>query len=324
MNSEEPIKAGPPAYEDKSPRLSPSSGINRRRWKQNIPLLILFVPVIAFFLIFKYAPMGGLIIAFKNYNFYDGIWGSPWVGMKNFELLFSNPQTLTIIRNTLMLSVLSIVIGFPFPIALAILLNEARQFFFKRTVQTLVYLPHFLSWVIIGGMVITIFSQENGIINHFIKQWTGSPYPFLYNEGSWIAIFVGSGIWRGAGWGSIIYLAALSSIDQHLYEAASLDGAGKMRQIWHITLPGITPTIVLMFILNMGNIMEVGFDHVFVLQNSIVSNVSEVISTYIYHIGLQGAQFSLTTAMGLFESLIGLIMVLTANKIARKFGHGLW
>ncbi|UVI31995.1 ABC transporter permease [Paenibacillus spongiae] len=296
----------------------------RKRWKQNIPLLILFAPIVAFFIIFKYAPMAGLVIAFKNYTFSEGIWGSDWVGLKNFRQLFTNPQSITIIRNTLFLSCLNIVVGFPFPIALAIMLNEARKQWFKRIVQTLVYLPHFLSWVIVGGLVVTIFAQETGFVNHLVKMWTGEPYPFLYKDGSWIAIFVGSGIWKGAGWGAIIYLAALTSIDQHLYEAASMDGAGKWRQIWHVTLPGISSTIVVMFILNLGNVMEVGFDQVFMLQNSVVSGVSEVISTYIYRVGLQGAQFSLTTAMGLFESVIGLILVLTANRIARRFGQSLW
>ncbi|WP_282943224.1 ABC transporter permease subunit [Paenibacillus sp. RC67] len=296
----------------------------RRKLKQNLPLLIMFVPVIAFYLIFKYAPMVGVIVAFKSYNFADGIFGSPWVGLKNFHILFSNPKSLLIIRNTLVLSLMSIFIGFPFPIMLAIMLNEVKKIWFKKTVQTLVFLPHFLSWVIVGGMVVTIFSQESGVINHWIQQWTGSAFPFLYNETSWMFIFVGSGIWKEAGFSAIVYLAALSSIDTSLYEAASIDGAGKWKQMWHITLPGIAPTIVLMLILSMGKVMEVGFDHVYTLQNSVVSNVSEVISTYIYTIGLQKGQFSLTSAMGLFESVVGFILVITANTIARKFNRGIW
>lgn len=296
----------------------------RRKLKQNLPLLVMFVPVIAFYLIFKYAPMVGVIVAFKSYNFADGIFGSPWVGLKNFHILFSNPKSLLIIRNTLVLSLMSIFIGFPFPIMLAIMLNEVKKIWFKKTVQTLVFLPHFLSWVIVGGMVVTIFSQESGVINHWIQQWTGSAFPFLYNEASWMFIFVGSGIWKEAGFSAIVYLAALSSIDTSLYEAASIDGAGKWKQMWHITLPGIAPTIVLMLILSMGKVMEVGFDHVYTLQNSVVSNVSEVISTYIYTIGLQKGQFSLTSAMGLFESVVGFILVITANTIARKFNRGIW
>ncbi|GAA4828376.1 polygalacturonan/rhamnogalacturonan ABC transporter permease [Paenibacillus vulneris] len=296
----------------------------RRRLKQNLPLLIMFIPVIAFYVIFKYAPMAGVIVAFKSYNFADGIFGSPWVGLKNFHVLFSNPNSLLIIRNTLMLSLMSLLLGFPFPIMLAVMLHEVRRIWFKKTVQTLVFLPHFLSWVIVGGMVVTIFSQESGILNHWLRQWTGSAFPFLYNQASWMFIFVGSGIWKEAGFSAIVYLAALSSIDTSLYEAASIDGAGKWKQMRHITLPGIAPTIVLMLILSMGKVMEVGFDQVYALQNSVVSNVSEVISTYIYTIGLQKGQFSLTSAMGLFESVVGFILIVTANAIARKFNRGLW
>ncbi|QGQ98398.1 sugar ABC transporter permease [Paenibacillus psychroresistens] len=301
-----------------------SKKFNSKRFKQNVPLLIMFVPVIAFFLVVKYLPMFGLVIAFKDYNFADGIFHSPWAGFKNFQMLFNNPETLGIVRNTLVLGILSVVVGFPFPIMIAILLNEARKLIFKRFVQTLVYLPHFFSWVIVGGMVITLFSQESGAINHWITKWTGNPYPFLYSETSWIAIFLGSGIWKEAGFSAIIYLAALTSVDPSLYEAAGLDGANKWRQIWHITLPGISTTIVLMMILSIGHVIEVGFDQVYVLQNNVVSNVSEVISTYIFRVGLQNAQFSLTAAMGLFESVVAFIMVMTANQIARRFNQGLW
>lgn len=296
---------------------------NRRRLRQNIPYLVMFFPVIVYFLVFKYGPIAGNIVAFKQYNFADGIWGSPWVGFKQFEMLFANPQALQIIRNTLMLSLLQILIGFPFPILLAIMLNEVRSAWFKRSVQTLVYLPHFLSWVIIGGIVVTLFANS-GFINSILKSWFGESFPFLYQQGSWISIFVGSGIWRNAGWSAIIYLAALSSIDPHLYEAASIDGAGKFRKIWHITLPGISSVVVLMFILNMGQVMEVGFDQIYVLQNPTVKGISEVISTYIYRLGIQGMQFSMTAALGLFESVIGLIFVLMANTLARRYGKGLW
>ncbi|ULL19077.1 sugar ABC transporter permease [Paenibacillus sp. H1-7] len=296
----------------------------KRRFKQNLPLIVMFVPVIAFYVIFKYAPMAGVIVAFKSYNFADGIFGSPWVGLKHFRLLFSNPNSLLIIRNTLILSLLNIIVGFPFPIILAIMLNEVRKLWFKKTVQTLIFLPHFLSWVIVGGIVVTIFSQESGVINHWIRQWTGNTFPFLYNETSWLVIFVGSGIWKEAGFSAIVYLAALSSIDTSLYEAASIDGAGKWKQLWHVTLPGIAPTIVLMLILSMGKVMEVGFDQVYTLQNSVVSGVAEVISTYIYTIGLQKGQFSLTSAMGLFESVVGFILVVSANAVARKFNRGIW
>ncbi|GGD88380.1 protein lplB [Paenibacillus nasutitermitis] len=294
------------------------------RLRRNIPIFIMFAPVILFYLIFKYLPMLGVVIAFKDYNFIQGIMNSPWVGWKHFRVLFDNPQSLEIIRNTFVLGLLTVLIGFPFPIILAILLNEVRRMWFKRIVQTLVYLPHFFSWVIVGGVVLTLFSQESGIVNHLLMRVTGEAYPFLYKSGSWIVIFLGSGIWKETGFAAIIYLAALSSIDTSLYEAAGIDGANKWKQIIHITIPGIASTIIIMFILSIGNVLEVGFDKVFVLQNPVVSSVSEVISTYIYRIGIEGAQFSFTSALGLFESVVGLVLVLLANRTARKFGQGLW
>jgi putative aldouronate transport system permease protein len=284
----------------------------------------MFAPVLLYYLVFKYLPMGGLVIAFKNYNMRLGILGSPWVGLRNFRLLLMGTNTLNIIRNTLWLSVLRLIVGFPAPIILALLLNEVRKGWFKKTIQTIIYLPHFFSWVIIGGIVLSIFSQERGIVNQFVKALSGEPYPFLYKNGSWITIFIASGVWKEAGFGTIIYLAALTSIDPSLYEAAIIDGANKWKQLIHITLPGIKTTIVTLFILATGRIMEVGFDQVFVLQNSVVNEVADVISTYIYRIGLQGARFDVTTAMGLFDSLVGLMLVLIANAIARRFDEGLW
>lgn len=304
---------------------SGTSVFSGRRWNLNKPLLLMFAPGLVFFILFKYIPMLGIVIAFKDYNFADGILGSPWVGLKNYEFLFNNPRTVEIIRNTFVLSALNVFVGFPFPIILAILLNEVRKSWFKRGVQTLLYLPHFLNWVIVGGLAIMVFAIETGVVNQFLTKITGGePYPFLFKEGTWIAIFVGSSIWKGAGWGAIIYLAALTSIDPSLYEAANIDGANKWQQIRHITLPGLQPTIVLMFILNIGNVMDVGFDQVYVLQNAVVINVAETISTWNYKVGLGSGQFSNATAMGLFESLIGLVLVLTVNQIARKFDRGLW
>lgn len=297
---------------------------SKRRLRQNIPLYIMFAPILVFFLIFKYYPMLGLVIAFKNYRFTDGIWGSEWIGFDMFKLITHTSQLLDIVWNTFLLSGLSIVAGFPAPIILALLLNEVRRAWYKRTIQTFIYLPHFLNWVIIGGIVITLFSQSNGPINLWLDRLLGYTFPFLYNETSWIAIFVGSGIWKEAGWGAIIYLAALSSIDQSLYEAAGIDGANKWQQITRITLPGILPTVFIMLILKIGQLMEVGFDQVYVLQNNAVAKTAEVISTFMYKIGIQQAQFSLATAMGLFEGLVGLVLVVTANTIARRFGHGLW
>jgi putative aldouronate transport system permease protein len=279
--------------------------------------------VAAFYIVFKYTPMLGLVIAFKQYTFSGGIWGSDWVGLKNFHDLFTQAQSVQMIRNTLVLSVLSVLVGFPFPIVLAILLNEVRRMWFKRSIQTLVYLPHFFSWVIVGGIVVTMFGS-NGIVNTAMQKLFGEPYAFLYHEWPWISIFLGSGVWKEAGFSAIIYLAALTTIDPSLYEAAAMDGAGKWKQIRHITLPGISGTIVIMLILAIGRVMEVGFDQAYVLSNSIVANVSEVISTFIYRIGLQGGQFSLTAALGLFESLVSFTLVVLANAIAKRFNRELW
>lgn len=296
----------------------------KRTLRQNIPLYIMFLPIILFFLVFKYAPMAGLVIAFKNYTFIKGIWGSRWVGLDMFKLIFQNAQIFDIIWNTLLLSGLNIIIGFPMPIILALLLNEVRRHSYKKLLQTFVFLPHFLNWVIIGGIIVTIFSQNNGVVNMLVERLFGETYPFLYKTGSWVSIYLGSSIWKEAGWGAIMYLAALTSIDQSLYEAASMDGANKWQQITRITIPGIMPTIIIMLILRIGRLMELGFDQVYVLQNNAVSEIAEVISTFMYKVGIQQANFSLATAMGLFESLVGLVLVLSANKLARRFDQGMW
>lgn len=298
-------------------------GLNKKRLKANIPLYLLFAPAIVYYILFKYVPMGGLVIAFKDYNFFDGILGSPWVGLENFRLMLDNPMIFQIIRNTFMLSFLVILTGFAPPIILAILLNEAKNALFRRGVQTFVYLPHFLNWVIVGGFVVTIFAN-GGVVNKVIEALGGQEVPFLYEVKSWIVIFLSSGIWKDAGYGAIIYLAALSGIDPALYEAAALDGASKWRQMWHITLPGIRPTIVIILILSMGKVMDVGFDQIYNLQNSIVSDYSTVISTYTYEVGIRKSQFSITAALGLFDSLLALTFVLTANKLAKKFDQNLF
>ncbi|MGG1556077.1 ABC transporter permease [Paenibacillus ferrarius] len=296
----------------------------RRRFRMNIPLLVMFSPIFVYFILFKYVPMGGLIIAFKQYNLADGILGSPWTGLNNFRLLFNSPMMVTIIKNTFVISILSVLVSFPFPILLAILLNEVRGMVYKRTIQTLVYLPHFLNWVIIGSFVVLIFAQEQGVINKIITALGGEKIQFLYNKSTWLGVFLGSGIWKEAGFGAIIYLAALGNIDPSLYESSSIDGANKLRQMWHITIPGIAPVIILMLILSMEHVMDVGFDQIYVLKNPMVGDIANVISVWSYEVGLGRGQFSISTALGFFQSLVGLVLVLTANKIARKFGQGLW
>ncbi|WP_309119231.1 ABC transporter permease subunit [Paenibacillus sp.] len=292
-------------------------------FKQNLPLYIMFLPGLLVLIIFKYLPMGGIVIAFKDYNLFDGIMNSPWVGMKNFELLFNQSQTEQIIRNTLMISVIGIAVGFPMPIILAIMLNEVRKLWFKRVVQTFVYMPHFFSWVIVGGIVLSLFAIEGGTINKWLSA-VAEPYPFLYQPLSWLAIFFGSGIWKETGFAAIIYLAALTAVDPSLYEAASIDGANKWKQIRHVTIPGISTTIVLLLILQVGKVMDVGFDPIYNLQNAGVMEVANVISLYIYQVGIQRGQYSLTSAMGLFENLVGLVLVLMANFFARRCNQGLW
>lgn len=286
--------------------------------------MIMFLPGLLFYIIFKYAPMGGIIIAFKDFNLRDGIFGSPWVGMDNFVQLFNQAQSLQIIRNSFMISILGIVVGFPVPIILAIMLNEVRKMWFKRVVQTLVYLPHFLSWVIVGGIVLSLFALESGTINRWLEGFLGEPYPFMYEKVSWLIIYLGSGIWKEMGFAAIIYLAALAGIDPHLYEAGSIDGANKWQQMRHITIPGISTTIILLLILSVGKVMDVGFDQIYNLQNAVVSDVANVISLYIYQIGILRGQYSLTAAMGIFENLVGLVLILSANYFARKFNQGLW
>lgn len=296
----------------------------RRKFYKSIPLLVMFIPAIAYFIIIKYIPMLGLQIAFKDFFLSDGIWQSPWVGLDNFRFLFSSKQTIYTIRNTFVLGMLSILVMFPFPILLAVMFNEVRSARFKKVVQTCFYMPHFLSWVVIGGIFVGIFALDSGIINTITNKLFGFKFAYLYNESSWVGVYLGARVWKETGFNAIIYLAALTNVPPELYEASAIDGAGKFRQIWHITLASIVPTMILMLIVNMGKVMMVGFDQVFIMQNPVVSGISEVISTYIYKIGLQQGQFSLTTAMGLFESCIGLVLVLLTNTIANRFDKGLW
>ncbi|CAG7656925.1 ABC transporter permease [Paenibacillus allorhizosphaerae] len=293
--------------------------------KRDKYLYLLLLPILAYYLIFKYAPMFGEIIAFKNYRFADGIWGSKWVGLRHFERLFTSPDFFTVLKNTLLLNVYSIVFAFPVPIVLAILLNEVRIEWYKRTIQNLLYIPHFISWVVLGGIVVALLSPSTGIVNTAIKLLGPEPIYFMASNFWWPIVFILSGIWQSAGWGTILYLAAMAGIDPQLYEAAKIDGAGKLRRIWHVTLPGIRSTIAILLILRVGQMMDVGFEHVFILQNKAVHEVSNVISTYVYNVGLVGTQYSYTTALGLFQSVIGLILVVAVNKIVKALGeNGLW
>ena len=286
--------------------------------------LLLSLPVL-YFIIFKYIPMYGVTVAFKEYNIFQGILKSPWIGFKYFKEIFSMSEFHRALRNTLILNFLDLIFGFPAPIILALLLNEIRIKWYKRTSQTLLYLPYFLSWVIIGGMMLQLFSAHTGIINLFIKAIGLKPIPFLTNKWIWIGTYVMVGVWQSAGWGTIIYLAAIAGINQELYEAATVDGAGKIQQIWHITLPCIRQTIIILLILNLGRILTIGFERPYIIGNQYVVNFSDVISTFVYRVGLQSMRFSLATAVGLFQSFVGMIFLLTSNFLANKFGeHGIW
>jgi putative aldouronate transport system permease protein len=294
--------------------------------KRDRYLYLFLVPALLYYTIFKYGPMYGVIIAFKNFRFLDGVMGSPWVGLKHFTRLFGSADFFMVLRNTLLLNVYSLFFGFPVPIILAVLLNEVRHKGFKKITQSLMYIPHFISWVVLGGIVIALLSPSTGIINIILQKVFGmEPTYFMASTFWWPIIFVVSGIWHGAGWGTIVYLAAITNIDMELYEASMIDGASKLKQIWHITLPGIRSTIAIMLVLRMGNMMDLGFEQVYILQNSAVRSVSDVISTYVYRMGLQGIQYSYTAALGLFQSVISLILVLSANKIVKRLGeNGLW
>jgi len=292
----------------------------RDRW-----LHIFLVIPIAFYLIFKYFPMYGAIIAFKDFRIGSGIFGSEWVGLRHFQRLITSPDFYRILRNTLLLNVYALVFGFPVPIILAILLNEVRSTTFKRINQSILYLPHFISWVVLAGIFTQMLSPSTGIVNMVLKAFGITPIYFMASPFWWPIMFVISGIWQGAGWGSIIYLAAVSAIDPEQYEAARIDGANKAQQIWHITLPGIKATIAIMLILRMGSMMDVGFEHIYNLQNSAVTSVADVISTYVFRTGIQRAQYSYTTAIGLFQSVISFVLVFSTNKITRMLGeNSLW
>ncbi|NOV00647.1 ABC transporter permease subunit [Paenibacillus sp. LMG 31457] len=301
----------------------------RTRWKslkRDRALYMMLLPIIGFYLLFKYAPMAGEIIAFKDYRLMEGIFGSQWVGLKHFKMLFESMDFWRVLRNTLMLNIYSLVFGFPVPIMLALLLNEVRKDWYKRLVQNLLYVPHFISWVVLGGIIIAMLSPSTGVVNIVLKNVFGiEPVYFMANSGWWPVVYTLSSIWREAGWGTILYLAAMAAIDSQLYEAAKIDGAGKLRQMWHVTLPGIRSTIAILLILRMGHMMDVGLEQTLVLQNNSVLDVADVISTYVYRVGLQNMSYSYTTALGLFQSAIGLILVISVNRMIRSFGErGLW
>ena len=281
----------------------------------------MILPGLLYFLIFKYAPMYGLVISFQDFKPYKGIAGSPWVGLKHFERLFTEPDFLQILGNTLILFGMNLLFFFPIPIVLALLLNEVRVSSFKRTVQTLIYIPHFMSWVIIASISYVMLTMDGGIVNELIAYFGFQKVNFLLSPEWFRPMYILQVIWREAGWGTIIYMAAIASIDTEQYEAARMDGAARFRQIWHITLPAIRGVIIVLLILKIGDVLELGFEHVYLLLNSMNRRVAEIIDTYVYTAGLRQQQFSYSAAIGLFKSFIGLLLVVLANRLARKMGE---
>ena len=286
---------------------------------------LMLVPVLAFYLIFKYLPIYGVVIAFQDYSIFRGVAGSAWIGFENFAWAFEQPTFWLATANTIKLNLLSLFFGFPAPIILALLLNEVRRRSFKAVVQSISYLPHFFSWVVVYGIVLAFFSPFNGMLPKLLHNLGLESVEFLTRVNWWLSIFVGSGIWKGAGWAAIIYISALSAIDPDLYDAAYVDGAGLLRSTWHVTLPGIRPTIIIIFIINLGQLLNIGFEQPFLLGNAHVSDVAEVLSTYIYRFGLLQQEFSLTAAVGLMQSLINFGLLILANYVIRLTGQrGIW
>ncbi|GAA3408112.1 ABC transporter permease [Paenibacillus hodogayensis] len=291
--------------------------LNRTMRNDRWALLILMLPGMLHFLVFRYAPLAGNVIAFQDYNMFKGIWHSDWVGLKHFMTIFTYKEFYTVIRNTLAFSLLSIVFGFPAPLVLALLLNEVRRMWFKRPIQTLLYLPHFLSWVIVGGIFINLLSLD-GVVNSILVWFGGKPIDFLTQDGYFRGIIVAIGIWKEVGWGTIIYLAALAGINPNLYEAAVVDGAGRWKQMRYVTLPSLLPTIVVLLLLRIGTVLDGNAEQLLIFLNPLVRDVGEVVDTYVYRVGLLKAQFSYTTAIGLFQSLVGLLLVTSLNALSKK------
>lgn len=309
----------------KAPRKKGSALRYLKRYWQLYALIAL--PLIYLF-VFKYAPMKNIIIAFKEYKLNMKLSQMPWAsnhGMKYFIKAFGNADFIRSLRNTVVLNLLDLIVGFPAPIIFALILNELCFKHFKKVVQTIAYMPHFLSWVIISSLALKVFGPTDGLVNQIIMAMGKDAVPFLNESSHWVRTYIGIGVWQNFGWGSIIYLAAIAGINTELYEAASVDGAGRFRKMWHITLPGIKPTIVVLLIMNLGGILGGGFDRPFAMQNNLVMDVAEVISTFVYKVGIKNLKFSLTTAVGLFQSVVGLFFLLTANWLSRKLGErGIW
>lgn len=288
----------------------------RDRW-----LYLMLAPGIAYFLIFKYVPMWGVLIGFKDYQPFLGFTGSEWVGFKHFERFFTNPIFGMLLKNTFILAVYNILFFFPMPIIIALLLNEVRKEAYKRFVQTLIYIPHFVSWVVVVGIAYIFFTSEGGLVTEWMKATTGNQINLLESESWFRTLITAEVIWKETGWGTIIFLAALAGVDPQMYEAARIDGASRFRQLWHITLPSIRNVIVILLILRLGTFLDNGFEQIYLMLNALNRNVGEVFDTYVYTSGITQGQFSYSTAIGVFKSAVGFVLVVGANYLAKKFGE---
>jgi putative aldouronate transport system permease protein len=288
------------------------------------PYYVLVLPGIVYFIAFKYIPLLGIAIAFQDYSVFKGFLASPWVGFKHFGILLQYPDFLRVFSNTLILGAYKTVFTFPIPVVFALMMNEIGNKYLKRSIQTAVYIPYFLSWVIVAGLIFDLFGM-GGMFNNLRALFGMDPVLVMQKESYFRVVYVFSSIWKEAGWGTVIYMAAISGIDPALYESAIIDGASKMRQIRHITFPLLIPTILTLFLLNIGNFLDLGFDQVYNLLTPMTFSVGDIFDTYVYRNGIQQAQYSFTTAVGLFQSTIGFILVFAFNKIANKFSDGgLW
>ncbi len=290
----------------------------KKSLRRNWDLYLLILPILVFFFVFSYMPMYGIVIAFKDYIAAKGIWGSPWVGIAHFQRFFESIYFERTIKNTLGISLYSLIVGFPMPILLALMINEVHHLPFKRTVQTVTYAPYFISQVVMCGMIIIFIRPDAGFINMLLKAMGQEQIAFIIEPAWFKTIYVWSGVWQNTGWGTIIYIAALSGLDQQMYEAAQIDGANKIQKIWHITLPCLMPTAILLLIMNCGSLMSVGFEKVFLLQTPLNMEASDVISTYTYRAGMIDANYSYSAAIGLFNSVINFVILFIVNQISKR------
>ena len=295
-------------------------------WKKNYQLWFMLLPAVLYVFIFCYIPMYGMQLAFREYSFSAGITGGEFVGMKYFNQYFSSPMFLTTLKNTFVISAVSIIVGFPAPIILAMIINQIRNKKWKRTVQTTVYIPYFISVVVLVSMLTIMLANDSGVVGNFLKSihLVAGNTNLLGSEKAFVPVYVLSGVWQSMGWNSIIYLAALSSVDTQLYDACKIDGANKWQTMWNIDFPAILPTVIILLIMNMGHILAVGFDKIYLMQNSLNLGASQVISTYVYSVGIKSSQFSFGAAVGLFNNIINFLVLLVTNHIAKRTtGNGL-